>query len=248
MASAKFREHSDKTLKNMGFTPTISDPRLYVKFYPDGTKAYISVHVDDLGIADSNKQLINEIKKELQKVYKLQFDTDFNYYLGMLIWRDRPNKIIKVSQPGYIADLLETYNVNTTHCPLTPMVDVPRPKPSPTNPVLDAAGINEYQSKVGSCLWLVNSTRPDGLQAINMLSRYTHTPTAFDMKAVDRVLQYIAGTAEYGLMFSSNEGVVLYATVDASYGNHEDRKSHSGCTLPLVVPQEPSYHEVRNSQ
>ena len=33
MASAKFREHSDNTLKNMGFLPTISDPRIYVKFY-----------------------------------------------------------------------------------------------------------------------------------------------------------------------------------------------------------------------
>ena len=28
MASAKFREHSDKSLKDMGFKPTISDPRL----------------------------------------------------------------------------------------------------------------------------------------------------------------------------------------------------------------------------
>ena len=32
MASAKFREHSDTTLKNMGFIPTVSDPRIYVKF------------------------------------------------------------------------------------------------------------------------------------------------------------------------------------------------------------------------
>ena len=28
-------------------------------------------------------------------------------------------------------------------------------------------------------------------------------------------------------------GVVLYATVDDSYGTHDDRKSHSGCTLHI---------------
>ena len=53
------------------------------------------------------------------------------------------------------------------------------------------------------------------------------------MKAIDRVLQYIASTPTYGLVFTSDEGVVLYCTVDSSYGNHEDRKSHSGCTLHI---------------
>ena len=233
MALAKFREHSDTTLKNMGFIPTVSDPRIYVKFYPDGTRAYISVHVDDLGIAASNMKRINEIKSDLQKVYKLQFNTDFNYYLGMLIWRDRPNRIIKVSQPGYIIDLIETFNVDTSHRPLTPMLDVPRPVVSEQNPLLNTEQHIEYQSKIGSCLWIDNSTRPDCLFAINILSRYTYSPTINDMKAVDRVLQYIASTPEHGLIFSSTEGVVLYGTVDASYGNHEDRKSHSGCTLHI---------------
>ena len=83
----------------MGFIPTVSDPRVYVKFYPDGARVYISVHVDDLGIAASNVKRINEIKSDLQNVSKLQFNTDFNYCLGMLIWRDRPNRIIKVSKP-----------------------------------------------------------------------------------------------------------------------------------------------------
>jgi len=100
MASAKFRVHSDQTLKRMGFNPTISDPRIYVKFYSDGNKAYISVHVDDLGIAASNQTIMNDIKSDLLKVYKLNFNTEFNYYLGMLIERDRKNNTIKVSKLG----------------------------------------------------------------------------------------------------------------------------------------------------
>jgi len=42
---------------------------------------------------------------------------------------------------------------------------------------------------------------------------------------------YVIGTKELGLKLGSDEGVKLYATVDASYACHEDSKSHSGCTL-----------------
>jgi hypothetical protein len=136
MASAKFREHSDSTLKNIGFKPTISDPRIYVKFYYDGTKAYISVHVDDFGIAASNLAIVETIIKELQNTYKVTINTSLEYYLGMLIWRDRPNRILKVYQPGFIADLIESFNVDTEHPPLTPMIDIPRPPESDDNPLL----------------------------------------------------------------------------------------------------------------
>ena len=51
----------------MGFKPTISDPRMYVKFYDDGTKAYISVHVDDFCIAASKTSIIENIINDLKK-------------------------------------------------------------------------------------------------------------------------------------------------------------------------------------
>ena len=43
----------------------------------------------------------------------------------------------------------------------------------------------------------------------------------------------MAGTPSLGITLHSGEGIVLYATVDASYGNHIDRKSHTGCTLHI---------------
>ena len=38
-APATFRNHSDVTLRSFGFTPTVSDPRLYVRILADDTKA-----------------------------------------------------------------------------------------------------------------------------------------------------------------------------------------------------------------
>ena len=101
-------------------------------------------------IAASNMNEINNIKIELSKVYKLEFNTVFNYYLGVLIWRDRPNRIIKVSKPEYILHLIETFNVDTKYNSLTPVVDVPRQMSSAQNPLFSSELHTEYQSKTGS--------------------------------------------------------------------------------------------------
>ena len=53
------------------------------------------------------------------------------------------------------------------------------------------------------------------------------------MTTVDRILDYLVNTPELGLVLGGLGEVVLYATVDASYGTHDDRKSHSGRTLHI---------------
>ena len=55
------------------------------------------------------------------------------------------------------------------------------------------------------------------------------------METIDRVLDYLVNTADLGLVLGGLGGVKLYTTVDASYGTHDDRKSHSGCTLHIGV-------------
>ena len=50
-ALTTFRKHSDTTLRSLGLTPTVSNPRLYVVILTDYSKVYVAVHVDDVGIA-----------------------------------------------------------------------------------------------------------------------------------------------------------------------------------------------------
>lgn len=69
--------------------------------------------------------------------------------------------------------------------------------------------------------------------AVNMHSRYSKGPRKEDMKTLNRILEYVAGTPTEGVTLQSHEGVVLYATVDASYGTHDDRKSHTAVTCHI---------------
>ena len=231
-APATFRNHSDVTLRSFGFIPTVSDPRLYVRMLANGTKAYVAVHVDDFGIAASTTALKEETMAAIRTVYNC-VEGDLGAYLGMQLVRDRVKRTITISQPGYLEDLREQFGITSTMGPLTPMVDKEREPESESNPRLDAAGIRLYQSKVGSVLWPAMGTRPEIQYATNIHSRYTKSPLRGDMVTLNRVLDYIVNTPELGLVLGGHGGVKLYATVDASYGTHDDRKSHSGCTLHI---------------
>ena len=55
------------------------------------------------------------------------------------------------------------------------------------------------------------------------------------METIDRVLDYLVNTTVLGWVLGGLGGVKLYATVDASYGIHDDRKSHSGWTLHIGI-------------
>ena len=132
-APATFRKHSDAALRSLGYTPTISDPRMYVKIYVDGTEVYIAVHVDDFGIAASNKSLMKEVVAQIRTIYQC-VEGDLDFYLGMKVLRDRVKRTITISQPGYLDELRAEYGITSTKGPLTPTASKPREPESETNP------------------------------------------------------------------------------------------------------------------
>jgi hypothetical protein len=60
---------------------------------------------------------------------------------------------------------------------------------------------NEYNSIVGSLLYLAMHTRPDISFAVGTLSRFMSAPTHRHMQAAKHVLRYLRGTIEKGLFF-----------------------------------------------
>ena len=93
-ALATFCKHSEATLRNFGFTLTVSHPRLYVRMLADGTKAYVAVHVDDIGIAASTSALKEETMAVIRTVYNCVVG-DLGAYLGMQPVRDTVKRTIR---------------------------------------------------------------------------------------------------------------------------------------------------------
>jgi hypothetical protein len=81
---------------------------------------------------------------------------------------------------------------------------------------------------VGSLLHLLNCTRPDIAQAVNVLCRFGSRPGPTHCASLKGVLRYLSGTMTLGITYSPGESSVQ-GWCDADYsGNIKTRKSTTG--------------------
>ena len=109
---------------------------------------------------------------------------------------------------------------------------------TPVNPSLKLSKSTEestrvdqelYQSAVGKLLYLSTRTRPDIAFAVSTVAKFTSNPTEQHWKAVKHILRYIAGTVNFGLMFTRSGSADCIGFSDADWaGDIDDRKSTSG--------------------
>ncbi|KAL6214302.1 hypothetical protein ACLB2K_013738 [Fragaria x ananassa] len=90
---------------------------------------------------------------------------------------------------------------------------------------VDATG---YKQIVGSLRYLT-VTRPDLMFVVGLVSRYMERPTELHLSAVKRVLRYVKGTLELGILYKKGGTGDLVGYTDSDYaGNLDDRRSTSG--------------------
>ncbi len=68
----------------------------------------ISLYVDDILVAGSNREEVDNIKRQFTKHYEMKDRGELNYYLGIKITRIQT--AIKLDQFGYVRDILEKYD------------------------------------------------------------------------------------------------------------------------------------------
>ncbi|CAL1672135.1 unnamed protein product [Lasius platythorax] len=92
-----------------------------------------------------------------------------------------------------------------------------------------------YREAIGSLMFAACISRPDIMYAVSVVSRYLTKPGHEHWLAVKRILRYIKGTINYGIVY---EGTVedwrLIGFTDADYaGDQDTRKSTSGYIFTL---------------
>ncbi|KAL3691662.1 hypothetical protein R1sor_005313 [Riccia sorocarpa] len=90
-----------------------------------------------------------------------------------------------------------------------------------------------YRRLVGKLLYIVNS-RPDIAYAVGIVSHYMSNPQRPHQEAVKRILRYLQGTADYGILFKRKSNRVFTGYADADWGGDIDsRRSTSGYLFQL---------------
>jgi hypothetical protein len=85
-----------------------------------------------------------------------------------------------------------------------------------------------FREAVGSLLYLAAHTRTGISFTVGMLGRAMAAPKSQDVIAVKRLMRYLFGTRDYGLVLGGTGESTLIAYLDADWGGDVDRKSTSG--------------------
>jgi hypothetical protein len=223
-------DHLSATLVADGFVPNPYDPCVLTKTV-DGVQIAVGFHVDDLFITSVSDHLCQEFLTMLRKRYKTitVHEGCVHSYLGMRFEFADEGRV-KVTMDGYIADVLSDCEV--TRGQKTPagadLFEI-----DPDSPLLSESASAEFHSRTARLLYLGKKVRPDILLPVNFLNTRTQKATEQDMAKLDRVLRYLFDTRDMGMVLEIDQGVAALGYIDASYGVHQDCKSHTGAVISL---------------
>ena len=232
----------------MGFKPTVSDPCLFYRRSASGRLMFIFLFVDDFQVSFHREDRAewHHIKAQLIDRFNTKDMGESKWILGMHIQRDRKLRTITLNQELYISKALEKYGLAECKVADTPET-VGAASQEPSEQQQQPADRQRYMEITGTLMYAAISTRPDIAHAVHYLACHMLAPTRLHMVAAERVLRYLAGTKDVGMVFGSRNGdqvgdsrgradliVDVCAFSDADWANAKsDRKSVTGWVAKL---------------
>ncbi|KAK2459144.1 putative mitochondrial protein [Trifolium repens] len=215
-------ERLTQFLEEQGYRKGRSDKTLFVK-EERGKFIIAQIYVDDIVFGGMSNTMVQHFVQQMQSEFEMSLVGELTYFLGLQI--KQMEDTIFISQSKYARNIIKKFGMdNAAH----------KRTPAPTHLKLtkDEKGISVdqslYRSMIGSLLYLTAS-RPDITYAVGVCARYQADPKVSHMTQVKRILKYVNGTSDYGIMYSHCEDSTLYGYCDADWaGSADDRKSTSG--------------------
>ena len=225
------------------FSECVSDPCLFFLTTETGRLILLFLFVDDFQVSyhAEDREEWKKLKQMLIDRFRTKDMGESKWILGMRIQRDRAAGTITLDQELYVTKALEKFGLSECKPMSTPALSAAE-KESDEDGAGQPADQAKYMEIVGTLLYATISTRLDISYAMQKLTRQMQAPLKRHMNAAERVLRYLAGTKELGLIFGREyseqkeqlmEAVVL-AFADADWANDKiDRKSIIGWVAKL---------------
>ena len=169
----------------------------------NGNLLLLVVYVDDLLIASSDNNWIDEVKSKLTESFDLKDLGMAKYCLGLEITQE--NDCVMVNQRGYINDILNRCGMSHCNPVMTPAELKSNRPQNNTETLQDVSCVNDtkenwtYRELIGSLMYLAVGTRPDIANTVSRLAQFVNDPQRQDMVAAKRVLKYLAGSKILGI-------------------------------------------------
>ncbi|XP_039143969.1 uncharacterized mitochondrial protein AtMg00810-like [Dioscorea cayenensis subsp. rotundata] len=218
----------DDHFTKMGFVRSANKPTVYRKHQGVAGELLLCLYMDDIIYMGSSDEMLREFKQTMMKTFEMSDLGLIKYFLGLEVKQSKGSLFL--SHKRYAEDLLS--KAAMLHCK-------PISTPMNSNEKLqsqDSSGYtnpSKYRMLVGRLLYLTHS-RPDIMHVVSIMSRFMQTPSMHHLGAVKRILRYINGTTNYGLLYTKNDEFNLTGYSDSDLGgSQDDRKSTTGWLFSL---------------
>ncbi|CAJ2674023.1 unnamed protein product [Trifolium pratense] len=233
-----YRRFDDFLLKT-GFVRSNYDSCVYMMKRNEKVILYLLLYVDDILMASSDKQEIQQLKEKLNGEFEMKDLGNAKRILGMDILRDRSKGELFLSQHDYLKKVVERFRMTDSKVVNTPLGHHSKlsikqcPQSEDERKKMEST---PYASGVGSIMYGMVCSRPDLSYAISVVSRFMANPGQVHWQALKWVLRYLNGSLKGGLKYTRTDPGrdALEGYVDADYaGNIDTRKSLSGFVFTL---------------
>jgi hypothetical protein len=150
---------------------------------------------------------------------------DLHYFLSIEV--KKVDDGLLLTQGKYASDVLCRAGMASCKLAPTPLSTTDKLSTYGGGP-LDPEACTKY-CRTAEVLQYLSHTRPDLTFAINKICQYLHSPTSVHWTAVKRILCYIQGTINTGLLICKLDSRLLSALSDTDWvGCSDDQKSNGG--------------------
>lgn len=199
-ASKAWNDRFNEFMIECGFQRCEEDNCLYVRYGSDGP-VYLLLYVDDVLVIAKNLNSVEVVKRTLQKEFRMQDLGEAKVFLGLQIDRDRSQGTMKLSQPCYINAVLKRFGMQDCKPARTPMETNLQLEKS-----LEAQHLDKpFRELIGCLTYLVVTSRPDLSAAVSFFSQFQCNPSEQHWGHAKRMLRYLKGTANFGLVYAKSE-------------------------------------------
>ena len=213
-------------LRKLGFTPNEFDPCVWNKDV-DGKQLTVVIFVDDLFATHINIIVLKKLHKDLLQYLKgVSYNDDRKLsYLGVQV-EIMLGKIV-VSMPGYIDDLVKMYP-DAKVCTTPATIDLFNVDDSALLPKPEC---DKFHTMVAKLLYLCIRVLHEVSIAVAFLCGRVREPNVSDNNKLLRVVGYIKHVGKAEVILRRSGSLDVHCYIDASFGCHEDGKSHTGAVV-----------------
>lgn len=205
-------EEIERFFNDQGFHSGEADPCLFHKKVGNESISVI-LYVDDGLVFTTCEKLKTEFIRALKKKFKITTEDHVKSFLGIKIVQSEGR--LAMSHPDYIEKMVEKFRLRdatTVESPMQAGWEPVNSKPFTNNTL--------YREVVGQLLYIHTVCRPDIGFPVSVLSRELHAPTIAHWELAKRVIRYLKGTKDIGIVFQGKMSLPIVGYSDADYGGN----------------------------